>query len=155
MIAIGSVHTEVPRREMMSSFRLLSLAILGCSVVLAAQPAIGQEPTIADVGRDYYVRYCSVCHGQQGKGDGEFANLLKTPPPDLTMIAKRNDGNFPDFKVAEAIDGRRAIAAHGTGDMPIWGLRFGETIAGAPATKSVIRGQVALFVAYLRSIQQQ
>ena len=140
----------------MSSLRTTSLVIAAGTAALFSGSATAQETmTVADVGRDYFQRYCSSCHGSEGKGDGPFANLLKTPPPDLTTLAQRNGGSFPDLKVAETIDGRRPLGAHGTRDMPIWGERFGETVAGGPAAQSAIRGQVALFVAYLRSIQQE
>lgn len=139
----------------MISFRTLSLAILGSGAVLAAQPANSQEVTVADVGREYFQRYCSGCHGLEGKGDGPFASYLKKPPPDLTTLAQRNGGNFPDLKVAGIIDGQDPMVAHGTREMPIWGERFGAMMPGAPMTKSAVRGQVALFVAYLRSIQQK
>jgi mono/diheme cytochrome c family protein len=111
--------------------------------------------TVADVGRDHFQRYCSACHGQEGKGDGSFARYLKTAPPDLTTLAKRNGGSFPDLKVAEIVDGRDPRTAHGTREMPIWGTRFGATAAGEPFKQAAIRGEVALFVAYLRSIQQK
>jgi mono/diheme cytochrome c family protein len=139
----------------MKSFGVFTFAILGCVALLYARSATGEEMTTADVGRDYFQRYCSGCHGLEGKGDGAFASLLKTPPPDLTTLAKRSGGTFPDQKVAQIVDGRDPRAAHGTRDMPIWGERFGETMAGSPASQSVIRGQVYLFVSYLRSIQQK
>jgi mono/diheme cytochrome c family protein len=139
----------------MTSLRVISLAIVCCAALLAARSAASEEMTVADVGRDYFQRYCSGCHGLEGKGDGAFASLLKTPPPDLTTLAKRSGGTFPDQKVAQIVDGRDPRAAHGTRDMPIWGERFGATMAGSPASQSVIRGQVYLFVSYLRSIQQK
>ena len=138
----------------MSSFRMLSLAILGFGAMLAAQPAWSEEVTLADVGRDQFQRYCSACHGPEGKGDGPFVPYLKTPPPDLTTLAKRNGGKFPDIKVADIVDGRTAMPAHGTGEMPIWGQRFGQTMK-SPMTGAAVRGEIALFVAYLRSIQQK
>jgi hypothetical protein len=44
--------------------------------------------------------------------------VLKTPPADLTVLAKRNDGVFPIAAVNEIIDGRMLIAAHGNREMP-------------------------------------
>jgi mono/diheme cytochrome c family protein len=130
-------------------------ALLGSAALFFARPAATAEPTVADVGRDYFQRYCSGCHGLEGKGDGPFVSLLKAPPPDLTTLARRSGGTFPDQRVAEVIDGRRPLAAHGSREMPIWGERFGETFTGPPATQSAIRGHVLLFVSYLRSIQQK
>jgi len=137
----------------MSGWIALSVSTVGIS--LFSRPAHCQEITVAEVGRGFYQQYCSGCHGLEGKGNGPFAAYLKVPPPDLTTIAKRRGGTFPDTEIAEIIDGKRAVAAHGTRDMPIWGQRFGEPSSSSPAPVASARGQVMLFVAYLRSIQQK
>jgi len=72
-------------------------------------------------GADEYYRLCAVCHGEGGRGDGPMARVLKTPPPNLTLLAKNNGGHFPFLRVLEMIDGRSMIEAHGSRDMPIWG----------------------------------
>ena len=46
-------------------------------------------------GADLYSNYCAACHGTDAKGTGPLANLLKSKPADLTLIAKRNGGQFP------------------------------------------------------------
>jgi hypothetical protein len=56
------------------------------------------------------------------QGDGFISAVLKVPPPDLTLLAKKNDGIFPIAAVDEIIDGRLLIAAHGNREMPVWGL---------------------------------
>ena len=72
-------------------------------------------------GADEYYRLCSVCHGEGGRGDGPMARMLKTPPPNLTLLAKNNGGHFPFLSVLEMIDGRNMIAVHGNREMPVWG----------------------------------
>jgi hypothetical protein len=72
-------------------------------------------------GADEYYRLCSSCHGEEGRGDGPIAASLKTPPPNLTVLAKNNDGHFPFIRVLEVIDGRGITAAHGPREMPVWG----------------------------------
>ena len=136
----------------LSGWIVLSVSALGISIVAA--PAHSEEITVAEVGHGYFQQYCSGCHGLEGKGDGALASYLKAPPPDLTTIAKRRGGTFPETEVAEIIDGKRALAAHGTRDMPIWGQRF-EAASSSQAPLASARGQVLLFVAYLRSIQQK
>ena len=101
----------------MSSSRYpLLLAVLltfaACSAAAAQELKPGQL--------EFQVR-CAACHGMEGLGDGPVGQLLKTPPPNLAMIAQRNGGSFPFERVFEIIDGRKEIAAHGTRDMPIWG----------------------------------
>ena len=46
------------------------------------------------------------------------------PPPDLTRIAERRGGWFPEVLVREFIDGRFAV--HGTRTMPVWGQTLDE-----------------------------
>lgn len=35
-------------------------------------------------GSIYYNRYCEMCHGPRGKGDGKVGTMYKPPPVDLT-----------------------------------------------------------------------
>lgn len=43
------------------------------------------------VGQDLYQKYCSVCHGEEGDGDGIMTGLLKITPMDHT---NPNETNF-------------------------------------------------------------
>ncbi len=131
------------------------LAVLALSALVVATPAASQETTVADVGRGFFQQYCSGCHGLDGKGDGAFVPYLKAPPADLTTIAKRRGGTFPETEIAEIIDGRRRFPAHGTSEMPIWGQRFADAAPSPQAKLASARGQVIVIVAYLRSIQQK
>jgi mono/diheme cytochrome c family protein len=71
-----------------------------------------------------YDSACAVCHGPTGKGDGPFKPQLASRVPDLTILARNNNGVFPFDKVYQIIDGRQEVKAHGPRDMPIWGLMF-------------------------------
>lgn len=104
-------------------------AISGC---LLGQNPPSRNPETTRVissidGSVLYKNYCAVCHGIHGKGDGPMAALLKTPPPDLTRIAQRNEGTFPREAVQKIISGEepRRIA-HGPSEMPIWGPIFSQ-----------------------------
>ena len=77
-----------------------------------------------DEGKSEYQSSCAACHGEDGKGNGPVSSQLKVPPSDLTVLAKKNNGVFPVKSVYEVIDGRQAVLAHGTRDMPIWGNRY-------------------------------
>lgn len=92
------------------------------------------------------------CHGVDGHGDGSFEDC----PADLTQIAKSNGGEFPFAKVAEIIDGRAIVAAHGQREMPIWGDRYRRAIE-ANEPPAVIerraRAQVTALVRYIETIQ--
>ncbi len=82
--------------------------------VKATSPASGQE---------MYTAYCAVCHGKDGKGNGPAAEALKVPPPDLTILARKNDNSYPYGRVRSAIVGD-GLPAHGSKDMPVWGELF-------------------------------
>jgi hypothetical protein len=49
---------------------------------------------------------------------------LKTPPTDLTQLAAKNGGKFPEAHVAQIIKGDTLTVAHGNKDMPVWGPIF-------------------------------
>jgi mono/diheme cytochrome c family protein len=103
-------------------------------------------------GRTAYLRYCSSCHGDDGKGGGVVAQSLRIKPPDLTQLAKRHGGTFPYDEVRATIDGRQRLAAHGNRKMPVWGTVFGkEQTYETP--ESHVRSQVNLLVDYLSTIQ--
>jgi mono/diheme cytochrome c family protein len=67
---------------------------------------------------------CAACHGLEGRGDGPIGQMLKTPAPNLAMIAQRNGGTYPVEKIYDIIEGSSVVAAHGTRDMPLWGDRY-------------------------------
>jgi hypothetical protein len=77
-----------------------------------------------DPGKAEYQSSCAPCHGKDGKGNGPVSPGLKVTPPDLTILAKKDNAVFPFNAVYEIIDGRKAVIAHGTRDMPIWGDRY-------------------------------
>src|SRR5690242_10734679 len=67
---------------------------------------------------------CSPCHGEYGHGQGAKAFGLTVPPPDLTTLKRRNDGNFPRERLRRIIDGREDIKVHHDREMPVWGQVF-------------------------------
>lgn len=69
------------------------------------------------VGRMVYDKNCVMCHGAEGRGDGDFADKLLKLPPDLTTLARENGGEFPRLRVSEAIVGN-GRGDHFSGAMP-------------------------------------
>ncbi|HXW13558.1 MAG TPA: cytochrome c [Terriglobia bacterium] len=97
-----------------------------------------------------YRYYCATCHGPAGKGNGPAAAALKTPPADLTVLAKNNNGKFPELKVQYILENGTDLAAHGSKDMPVWGPIF-RTMG-----PDYLRHQREVNLArYLKSIQEK
>lgn len=135
--------------------RLISFTTLAAATLLWALPGVsfaqGQP-----AGKARFEQYCSGCHGTDGKGDGPLANLLTVKPVDLTQLAKNNAGKFPGTKVMRTIDGRDTIRAHGTSDMPIWGVNFKAAgTRSSPTGESATRGMAQEIVLYIQSIQEK
>ena len=88
---------------------------------LSAGLAAAAQAEDLDIGKSEFKSSCASCHGTDAKGKGPVSDQLKMPPPDLTMLAKNNNGVFPTNAVYESINGLKNISAHGTREMPIWG----------------------------------
>lgn len=133
-----------------------ALAVSVCATVLAGTPVAADEPVdhaLAELGAPYFERYCVSCHGARGRGDGPVSAVLLSPPANLTRIAARRGGLFPAGEIAQKIDGRFAVAAHGSREMPIWGEVFSQGIPESDSAESIARGKVLVLVEYLKSIQ--
>ena len=120
---------------MTGSRLIFYVAILVASLISTATRARPQETEVIAGGELEYQNHCAICHGVDGKGHGIMAKFLTISPSDLTQIAKKNAGRFSFWQVYRVIDGREEIRAHGTREMPIWGLDF------RPTPKAVIQGR--------------
>ena len=72
-------------------------------------------------GKEMYEQYCASCHGVEGKGNGPAAPALKQPPVDLTLLASKNGGKFPEDHVISVLRFGVENPAHGSQAMPVWG----------------------------------
>jgi mono/diheme cytochrome c family protein len=134
----------------------IPLAIAGCSncrTTAQERPAPDPDFMLAEVGAELFATYCASCHGVEARGDGPAAIALKTPPTDLTAIAAQRGGVFPDSAIARTIDGRFDLPAHGSREMPIWGVRLADEIPCFATGEEVARGRVASLIEYLKSRQ--
>jgi mono/diheme cytochrome c family protein len=104
-------------------------------------------------GAQLYGRFCASCHGDQGHGDGRVAPSFKTMVPDLTQIARRHGGTFPDEQIRRIIDGRTTLPPHGSREMPVWGLEFFTQAAAEPLPRQHADELVARLTEYIRSLQ--
>lgn len=135
-----------------------------CHAVIASLLSItatawGQ--TSVGLGRVDFRENCASCHGLSGKGDGPVHSFLVKPPADLTTIAQRHGGKFPQELMWEVIDGRWAaeVGPHGSREMPVWGSEFkarAMTMPGdSPRTAAwASRNRIVSLLKYLETIQQ-
>jgi mono/diheme cytochrome c family protein len=103
-------------------------------------------------GKHVYTRYCASCHGVTAQGDGPAASVLKTPPPDLTTLAKRHGGKYPYDYVFDVLRFGTRFTSHGSSDMPIWGPVFGSI---DNYDEVVVRKRIKDLSDYLASLQQK
>ncbi len=104
-------------------------------------------------GEELYISYCAICHGKEGKGDGSMAEMLTAIPANLTTIAMRRDGTYPNEEIYKIIDGQIELAGHGTSEMPIWGATFRES--EQLESREEVEQRINSLVAYLETIQAE
>lgn len=140
----------------MRDFLLFGVLILVVGVAAAEdKPAVDKvstRRTIAASGKQTYRQYCASCHGVEARGDGPAAFVLKTPPPDLTTLAKRRGGKFPYEYVFDVLRFGTRVVSHGSSDMPIWGPIFGSL---DNYDKVAVRKRIKDLSDYLASLQQK
>jgi mono/diheme cytochrome c family protein len=135
---------------------LLLVLALGCFMALAADEGTGKtikrvnaQPTASVNGVDLFKEYCAVCHGNDAKGTGPAADALKKRPADLTQLARKNGGTFPELHVMNFIKGDDLVAAHGSRDMPIWGTIF----ASMSPNQDLVQVRVYNLLKYIEGVQ--
>lgn len=131
----------------MTARRILVL-LLGCTL---ATVCLADEPAPPE-GQRLYEYYCRSCHGAEGRGDHPNAAVPRTKPANLTLLAKRNDGEFPAKRVTSIIDGRDPPPTHGK-EMPIWGLGFQDPSSDSNQ-EAEVRQRIDRLVEYLRTLQR-
>ena len=132
-----------------------ALVIAGFVPVAAADQKTGPvvPPLVSEsmYGPDLFRHYCATCHGRDGKGKGPAAEALKVTPPDLTTLARRRNGVFPAADVEAMIAGTKPVAAHGSGEMPVWGPIF----RALDPSDARAKARIAALTAHINAIQQK
>jgi mono/diheme cytochrome c family protein len=137
-------------------FALLTAVLVSAAGLVQAQDkdkTVKKAPirhTSPVSGEEMFKSYCAACHGKDAKGAGPASADLKTIPPDLTTLAKRHDGKFPEDYVISVLRNGVKATSHGTSDMPVWGPLL-ATVSGRDAT--VVNMRISNLVRYLESLQ--
>jgi len=106
------------------------------------------QPTPMTSGQEMFRTYCATCHGPGGKGDGPAAMSLKKPPADLTQLARKHDGKFPDaYVTAKLRDVEQPV--HGSKEMPVWGPLLSSVSRDTAETQL----RISNIVTYIGSLQ--
>lgn len=136
---------------------MFKISIMAAAGLLWATAGSAQDTTQEfNIGQEEYQKACAACHGGAADGNGELATMFKNPIPDLTGIAKRNDGVFPLLGVIQAIDGRAVIRGHGN-PMPVFGNRYraeADSRSTMFGSEAIARGRVLELALYIQSIQE-
>ena len=145
--------------RVMKFISLVPVVMMTISAFAAAQDAAPTPPTVKHVpitnapsnsGKEMFDSYCAVCHGTDGKGNGPAASAMKTPPVDLTLLARKNGGKYPSAHVASVLRGQATLASHGTADMPVWGPLFSSMSQGHPAQ---VQQRISNLADYVETLQ--
>jgi len=131
------------------------IGLMACLAVVGASQQkevrhVPVKPTSPASGPEMYTAYCAACHGNDGKGGGPAAEALKVPPPDLTVLARKNGGKYPSDHVTSAIQGDLHMPAHGSKEMPVWGNLFWGMSQGH---SSEVQLRVGNLNKYIKSLQ--
>jgi hypothetical protein len=117
-----------------------------CGIQESELPAV-----YVPLDRQIYKHYCAACHGSDGKGHGPVARSLRKPPPDLTTLAKRHGGMFPEEYVTNVLRFGFGFSAHGSSEMPVWGPIFQYE---EHYNEAAVRQRIRNLCVYLESIQR-
>jgi len=132
----------------------MTVAVGALSILLAGAAGSSAYSQEFEAKADEYLAACAVCHGADAKGGAFLGGTVMTP--DLTVLAKNNDGKFPFLKIFQMVDGRAVDTAHGDRLMPVWGDRFKTQMGdkyGTFGSEPMVRARVLELVYYLQSIQ--
>lgn len=142
---------RVAGRVLYSAAMLLALAGL-TGDRWAAQQTPPTKKSAPTAGARLYKANCAVCHGNDGKGNGPppESSPFTEPPPDLTTLAKRHEGKFPDEYVELVLRNGTPAPQHGPAEMPVWGTIFK---AATKSDQAQISARIQNLISYLKSIQ--
>ena len=132
--------------------RLIAIAILASfAVPLQAQDQPSKKIQDTPTGAELFERHCAACHGSDLKGAGTFPPPYRKPP-DLTTLALRHGGKFPEAYVAKVLKNGVTLPAHGPAEMPVWGADFA---AKKDLDEAAVAKRIRRLVTYVKAAQKK
>jgi len=131
------------------------LFVLAAVVLLAGCATDMDKSVSVKRGAQFFAANCAACHGADARGYDGPQRDWKVSPPDLTRLADRNGGTFPEFETMATVYGP---AYHNRRDsiMP----EFGQGDLGPMVVVEVDEGfgtpipaELVALSEYLKSIQ--
>ena len=134
---------------------LLAVSITGIAATPSVVPQVAApaQTESAVAGAYLFRTYCASCHGATAVGDGTLAAAMTRKPSDLTGLAKRNGGTYPEELAFRIIDGRKPVRGHGGADMPVWGDAFLKSVQGGD--EAAVKVRIQSLVDYLATLQKR
>ncbi|MCG7900079.1 MAG: c-type cytochrome [Candidatus Thiodiazotropha weberae] len=116
----GKISKDMPKWKEVLNQSQISALIAYLRFLSTTKHDLPGDP---ELGYELYQRYCSICHGVEGVGDGALTNLIGVVPIDLTNPGKTDD--FSNKTLTKDI-------LEGKGDyMPGWkGILTNEEVDG-------------------------
>lgn len=102
-------------------------------------------------GAELFKQHCAVCHGNDLKGSGSFLAPYRRPP-DLTTLARRHGGQFPDAYVSSVLRDGVIMPAHGPAEMPVWGEEFRVKDR---LDETQVKLRITNLIKYIKSFQEK
>ncbi|MGP6087502.1 c-type cytochrome [Antarctobacter jejuensis] len=134
-------------------------SILATALILAGASTVQAQENEVVLGKTAFGALCAVCHGEDGKGGGEIAELFKIPPADLTKLSENEGGQFPFVRVYNTLARGMGKAGHGEAEMPVWGDYFVADSLADRGVKpgdaiAIASGRILAVTMFLSTIQE-
>jgi mono/diheme cytochrome c family protein len=133
--------------------KLMALLPIASAVLVASCAGSGASRH-RESGEYLFAEHCAACHGDNARGDGIINPYLKMSAPDLTLIAARRDGNFPDEEIYRIVDGQSREDLTPNKHMPIWGYEFFGNDSDDEREHGRASSRVNSIVAFLKTRQR-
>ena len=125
-----------------------AILLAGCT------PSLDEQVT-ATRGAQVFAENCAACHGANARGASDLPTATGTAP-DLTLIAQRNGGTFPEIETMATIYGPAYHQSRGT-IMPEFGAGDLGPLVVVEVEEGVgtpIPADLIALSEYLQSVQQ-